>query len=109
MTFKLAQIGAQLLEGAAGAAKFASAIATGDIAPDNEVEFRRSVCLACPTRKRVQLLGMDAPGDWCGNPLLPADQPPSCGCLIYGKTLVASERCPQNKWRAVKATKIDTM
>lgn len=108
MTFKLAQIGAQLMVGAAGAAKFARAIATGDIAPDNEVAFRRSVCLACPTRVRIQLADMEAPGDWCGNPLLPADAPPSCGCLIYGKTLVGSERCPQNKWRAVKAGKVES-
>ncbi len=98
MTFKLAQIGKQMLTGAAGGVKFAAALAAGDLAPDKEVTYRRSICLACPTRKRVALAGMDAEADWCGNPLMPADQPPSCGCLIYGKTLFDSESCPQGKW-----------
>lgn len=101
MTFELAQLGARLMVGAAGAAKFATALARGDVAPDCEVKYRRSVCLSCPTRKRLQVGEMEAPGDWCGNPLMPADSPPSCGCLIYGKTLVGSEVCPQGKWGVV--------
>lgn len=88
------------LTGVRGGAKFLAALAKGDLADDAAVEARREVCRACPSRTRSALAGMTAESDWCGAPLVEAlgASPPTCGCLVAGKTAVGSERCPQGKW-----------
>lgn len=86
-----------------GARKYAAAIASGDIAPDIHIRMRRGICKACPSMW-VGIAKEDTEeSSWCGRP-----EPggmnaalPTCGCFIAGKTAVASEACPQNKWKAV--------
>lgn len=90
----LARLGLSALEGAKGGAKFLEAIRAGDWADDAAVEARRARCRACPSR--VRRWG----SDWCGEPLTATDR--TCGCLVYGKTLVGSEACPQGQWGAVE-------
>lgn len=85
-----------VMNGVAGAARFAEALALGDVADDAAVDRRRSVCRACPSRVRAVAPGAIFESDWCGEPLV--DDGRTCGCLIYGKTLVGSEACPQGKW-----------
>lgn len=98
LSFSLAQLASKAMVGAHGAGKYLAALATGDRAGDAEIERRRAICRACPTRQRKKLPGMDAEADWCGPALEEIADPPSCGCLIYGKTSVGSEACPQGKW-----------
>lgn len=95
---------------AKGAAKFAAAVASGDVACDEDVAYRRGVCRACPSRERVQVPGASEPSDWCGPPLedrtnvpltIEGKEVPTCGCLLAGKTMVASEYCPQGLWGSV--------
>lgn len=97
-TFSFAQLARTAMVGVHGSAKYLTALASNDWASDACIENRRAICLACPTRKRIQLPVMDAAADWCGPPLDPKIEPASCGCLIYGKTAVRSEACPQGKW-----------
>lgn len=85
-----------ILTGIFGAAKFAAAVATGDVADDGTTEARRDICRACPSRVRKIAPGAAFESDWCGEPLSPTDA--TCGCLLLGKTMVKSERCPQGKW-----------
>jgi len=98
MSFALAQLARSAMVGVHGSAKYLTALASRDWASDAAIENRRALCLNCPTRKRVQLPCMDAKADWCGPPLEEHKDPASCGCLIYGKTAVRSEACPQGKW-----------
>jgi hypothetical protein len=88
----------RLLVGAQGGAKFLKAMLTGDIAPDEAIEERGAKCRQCPTRVRASV-SVEPPSDWCGQPLLVVPGV-SCGCLLVGKTAVASESCPQEKWSA---------
>ena len=96
--------------GVKGAAKFAEAVARGDVASAEVIEARRSECRACEART-VGLFPKehggdetDAPSSWCGPALvelLHEGVPIAeryCGCLIAGKTCVASEECPRGKW-----------
>jgi hypothetical protein len=66
---------------------------------------RRKICWKCPSRVTAPLiLGMGT-SDWCGPPPghdRPAN-PPTCACLLKGKTSVASEACPQLQWPSVNA------
>lgn len=84
------------LVGIYGAAKFAAAWATGDVATAETTEARRAVCRQCPSRVRAIAPGAVFESDWCGRPL--KETGATCGCLIYGKTMIGSERCPQGKW-----------
>jgi hypothetical protein len=90
MTFTLAQAASRIATGLRGGATYAVALATGDMAPDAVVEARRAICRECPSR--VRALG----NDWCGEPL--TETATECGCNLYAKTAVGSERCPQGKW-----------
>ncbi len=97
-----------------GAGKYTKAIASGDIATNDEAEARLRTCAMCPSLKRYK-----QPGGfrtlWCGEPLVPVPKE-ACGCLIgagadvsspiavtingaeyepAGKLSVASERCPR--------------
>lgn len=99
----------KLLNAAKGGATWAAALATGDVADEATVETRRAICRDCPARTIRQLPSMTSPSAWCGEPF--ADRTTaekvedrSCGCLLFGKTLVASQSCPQDKWRAVPLT-----
>lgn len=103
----------KLLTAAHGGLTWAKAIATGDVAPEEVTEQRRQICNACPMRTVAKLAGMDAESTWCGPPFedhtTEADEAKrSCGCLLYGATLVASKSCPQGKWIAVPLTKDQT-
>lgn len=92
----LAQLALQGLTAARGGAEWAKALAMGDMAPDATVAARRAVCASCPSRVRKALGGLAS--DWCGEPLTPGTDPPTCGCLLYGATAVGSKTCPQGKW-----------
>lgn len=92
----------ETLAAASGGLTFARAIARGDIAPDAAIAHRRAVCRGCPSSRIDAPEGVAKPSSWCGKPLTPDDGPPkTCGCLLWGKTMVASEACPQGKWPAV--------
>lgn len=85
---------------AKGAAKYAAAIAAGDLADDETTARRRAICRECPSRVRLTVKGATSESDWCGPPFesrLDAALP-TCGCLIAAKTAVASEPCPQGRW-----------
>lgn len=84
------------LNGVYGAGRFLAAAASGDIADDATVDERRAVCRECPYRVRKTAIGAIAESDWCGQPLEVTKN--TCGCLVSGKTLVASESCPSGKW-----------
>lgn len=103
-------LASRLLTAAKGGAIWAKALATGDIAPEQTTEERRAICRTCESRRVEQLPGMTSPGAWCGPPLenrIGEEEIANrtCGCLLYGKTMVASESCPQAKWKAVTLTK----
>ena len=85
---------------ARGAAKYAAAIATGEIADDATAQARKASCLSCPARRREQVKGADTPSDWCGEPFRDLTRTPerTCGCLLAAKTLVGSETCPRGRW-----------
>jgi len=95
--------------GARGASRFALAILAGDVASPEDREVRRAICRECPERVRAKLFGAKSESDWCGA-LLQRQAPSSncascegaktCGCLLAGKTMVASEECPLGKWSA---------
>ena len=93
---------------ALGAGKYVAAIALGDVASDFVIDHRRAICRVCDSRRHEQAAEDDAVSDWCGDPLksqLTAVLP-TCGCLIAGKTAVASEECPQEKWRKVRPAEV---
>ena len=50
----------------------------------NFIEIRRAICNSCEHQKT--LIG----AKYCN----------SCGCSIWGKTLMASQKCPEGKWQA---------
>ena len=101
-----------------GAARYLGALTTGDVADDDTAALRGCVCQSCPqATTQDQVLGEseDSPsgcGVYCGPPLSPQDDPPTCGCLVGavvtvggtpvfrpgGKLIVGSESCPQKKW-----------
>ncbi len=96
-----------------GAAKYAAAVASGDIAPSSDQTARADACANCPALTRSSGLGMYV--YTCGvvghdrrsDPMFP-----TCGCIVLtasknhtgyspaGKAVVASESCPQGKWTA---------
>ena len=111
-----------------GAAKYAAAVASGDIADAESLRLRVARCRTCPSL-RVHLIPLTgAYAGFCGVPFKDgtADDPPVCGCLTTacaapehgpdeeadgayrlrvlaafspaGKACVGSERCPQGKW-----------
>jgi len=111
-----------------GAAKYAAAVALGDIALPQLQEERAAQCRVCPhlTMRRGLIPGRLT--GWCGPALREQTSPPTCGCLVLwadsglsvdiealgdadtmrgvfrgyaapaGKVTVGSERCPQGKW-----------
>ena len=85
--------------GLAGATRFVRAIAAGDIADDATIDARRRVCAACPART------MHDGAAYCGEAFVDrmGEPEPTCGCLIEGKTAVASEACPRGLWPRVTA------
>lgn len=90
---------------AKGAKTFTIAVLSGDMASAEAVEARRAICRACPSRVRAVAPGAIAESDWCGSPLAdrgPKTGPPTCHCLLAGKTMVASQACPQGKWGPVE-------
>lgn len=86
------------LVGVRGSERYLEAIAMGDVADASIVALRRAVCRGCPSRVRKALPGAKK-SDWCGPPLKETGR--TCGCLLAGKSIVASESCPQRKWGAV--------
>lgn len=49
------------------------------------IEERRRICGECPELKPA-------------TPLMPFARCAQCGCLIAGKTALASQSCPLKKW-----------
>jgi hypothetical protein len=84
------------LVGVYGASKFLAAALSGDMASEEEIERRRSICRDCPRRVRKAALPGMSESDWCGEPLVHTKT--TCGCVIAAKTLVQSEVCPSGKW-----------
>jgi len=98
---RLAVLTQKALVGVNGGLGYVVALGSGDKADDATVDTRRAICRACPTRERAAL-PLCAVSDWCGEPLVVTAD--SCGCLLAGKTAVASEGCPQGKWGPVERT-----
>lgn len=96
-----------------GAAKYAAAVASGDIATPSDQADRAATCANCSALARNSALGHYV--YTCGvvghdrrsDPMFP-----TCGCIVLtaprnqtdftaaGKAVVASESCPQGKWSA---------
>ena len=100
---------ARLVSGYRGGEKFAAAIAAGDVCTRADAAERRRICNGCPSKVNASIFGL-VPSSWCGPPLddRMGDEYGSartCGCLLLGKTLVASERCPRGEWEAVRKRK----
>jgi len=85
-----------------GCEKFAAAIVAGDYASSRDVEARSRVCKMCDAYTVTRLPGMQSESAWCGEPLIETET--TCGCALYGKVRVGSERCPRGKWGAVGLT-----
>jgi hypothetical protein len=49
----------------------------------DNIHLRRNICKTCPEKKR-----MLHAVDYCGQ----------CGCVIFLKTAITSEKCPLDKW-----------
>jgi len=100
-----------------GAAKYATALAIGDVADDGTAGARLRTCAACPSRKRY-IMPSGFRTLWCGTPFEPVAGA-ACGCLIgagsdadssvavtiegakyepAGKLSVRSELCPRGAW-----------
>ena len=97
---------ARLVEGYRGGEKFAQAIRSGDVCSRADAAERRRLCKACPGKVDASIFGL-VPSSWCGPPLEDRTgeeygSARTCGCLLLGKTLVASEVCPRGEWDAVK-------
>lgn len=82
-----------------GGLRFSLAIASGDEAHADTVNARRAVCRDCPNYRITAAPGALEPSSWCGEPFVTTTK--TCGCLIAGKTLVASECCPSGRWSSV--------
>lgn len=85
---------------AKGSERFLASVASGDLADRGTVEKRRQACRGCPSLTVEQVEGAESPSAWCGPALrdLTTAEPPTCGCLVRLKTLVGSEKCPQDRW-----------
>lgn len=84
--------------GMRGAARYASAVAAGDVADDATIDARLSRCGRCTAR----CADPDVPEavGWCGPPFEAATLPdgPTCGCLLEAKAAVKSETCLRGRW-----------
>lgn len=54
--------------------------------PISYIEKRRNICNSCEHKKII--IG----AKFCN----------SCGCAIWGKTMIKSQSCPEGKWNAEK-------
>jgi hypothetical protein len=90
-----------------GAEKYRRAVASGDIASESIQEERANVCWSCPSStSRTATENITAVH--CGQAY--RDTGKTCGCLVLvrvngqiapaGKTVVASEACPQGRWQS---------
>lgn len=96
----------KLITGYAGGERFGAAIASGDVCTRAAAQERRRICNGCPSKVNASIFGL-VPSSWCGPPLEDRTHPDygsakTCGCLLLGKTLVASEACPQGMWGRAK-------
>jgi hypothetical protein len=88
-----------------GAEKYRRAVADGDVADPATQQARADKCWACPS-STSRTTSTAATGVYCGQPM--RETPITCGCLTAiriegktyagGKTVVASEQCPQRRW-----------
>ena len=94
-----------------GAWKYARAVASGDVAGEDDARARVRSCDACSAADRVKTGKPGVVAVYCGRGELAADGP-TCGCLVgisiggmplgaAGKTQVASESCPRGRWVAI--------
>lgn len=87
-----------------GGRKYVRAIVSNDIAPDDVVNQRRTACALCSLRT-TESHGGEVTSNWCGVRMEDnTDIEGGCGCLIEGKTAVASEECPHGHWGPVEIT-----
>jgi hypothetical protein len=90
-----------------GAEKYRRAVADGDVADPATQQARADKCWACPS-STSRTTAANATGVFCGTPF--RDGVMTCGCLVAvriegktyagGKTVVASEQCPQDRWQS---------
>ena len=94
-----------------GADKYRRAIREGDICSGVDAYERAMICLSCQSSTRREAKRAKCVVVYCGTLGKPEESPATCGCLLAtidregvthagGKTLVASESCPQAKWGA---------
>lgn len=88
-----------------GGAKFAVAIASGDIASTSDMAARLDSCHDCPHYTVKVAPGAIAESAWCGEPFQETQH--TCGCLLGGKTMVASESCPSGRWGPVVCVTVE--
>lgn len=91
-----------------GFAKYATALATGHIATDDEQAKRLAICDRCNIVRPRPITNGQAL--YCGEPFADKlQQGMGCGCLVAirvngdelspaGKTEVSTERCPLGRW-----------
>ena len=92
-----------------GAWKYARSVALGDVAHPEEQLRRVMICAGCDALDRVQTSKNEITSGYCGRTITEGSNP-TCGCLVMmtvgltisaaGKTKVASECCPRDKWNA---------
>lgn len=93
-----------------GASRYVIALASGDVASEDEAIERSVVCVLCPNRQTRETAKAGVVAGYCGKPLSPSVEKNTCGCLVTitigtttrpaGKTLVDSEYCPQFRWNS---------
>ena len=77
-------------DAASAARKTVSALAGNNRATPDQIEERATLCRECPSKQRKHGI------DWCGDPLIKTAE--TCGCVVWAKSRVAGEECPQGKW-----------
>jgi hypothetical protein len=92
-----------------GAWKYARAVAIGDIASPIEEIHRAAICARCSAHDVVETSKAGVCAGYCGKTETHGANS-TCGCLVTmtingqieaaGKTKVASECCPRDKWNA---------
>jgi hypothetical protein len=89
-----------------GALEYARAVASGDVASDEQVKERGGVCGGCCSRKMEETALEGVATCWCGPPLVETGA--TCGCLVGvtvrgvyvpgAKLSVGSQACPRGLW-----------
>ncbi len=104
-----------------GASEYHEAIASGDVASEEDQDARASTCSTCPnlTPRGFRVLGLGRVKFYCGEPFEADESRGRCGCPIGTaespdaikqvrvehpgpRLMVASKQCPSGRFRAVE-------